>query len=66
MTEGNREQTAASSRDLLEQDTEFYEAVTAVLAGMPPGSTVQEALRSPVGERARQKWVLKYGRQPPL
>ena len=48
------------------QETEFYEALTAVLAKLPPGATVDDALRSPAGERARRKWMLKYGREAPL
>jgi len=51
---------------LREQETEFYETLIAVLANLPPGSTVDDALRSPAGERARQKWTLKYGREAPL
>jgi hypothetical protein len=51
---------------LREQETEFYETLTAVLANLPPGSTVDDALRSPAGERARRKWMLKYGREAPL
>ena len=48
------------------QDTEFYVALTAVLTDLPPGSTVDDALRSPAGARARRKWMLKYGREAPL
>ena len=48
------------------QEAEFYEALTGVLASLPPGTTVEDALRSPVGVRMRRKWTLKYGREAPL
>jgi hypothetical protein len=51
---------------LREQETEFYETLTAVLVNLAPGATVDDALRSPAGERARRKWMLKYGREAPL
>ena len=38
----------------------------ALLAAMPRGTTVWEALASEAGQRLRTKWMLKYGRQPPL
>ena len=45
---------------------EFYQAIMAVLAAMPPGSTVADAITSETGQRARSKWTLKYGREAPL
>ena len=54
------------SAELRRQETEFYEAITAVLAALPKGSTVAEALATQKGQRIRTKWMLKYGRQPPL
>lgn len=38
----------------------------AVLAALPRGTTVEEALASGAGQRVRTKWMLKYGRQLPL
>ena len=52
--------------ELRRQEAEFYEALTRVLAAMPRGTTVEAALNSAEGQRARTKWMLKYGRQPPL
>ena len=57
---------ASPSHVLRMQEAEFYEALTVLLASTPRGTTVDEALRSPKGQRLRQKWTLKYGRQPPL
>ena len=57
---------AEIEKSLRAQETEFYEALTAVLAKLPPGSTIGDALRSPAGARARRKWMLKYGREAPL
>ena len=48
------------------QEMEFYEALLAVLTAMPSGTTVADALASHAGQRARTKWMLKFGRQPPL
>ena len=42
---------------------EFYQAIMAVLAAMPPGNTVSDAIGSEAGQRARHKWTLKYGRE---
>lgn len=66
MTPGDREPEATTPSILRAQEAEFYEAVTAVLATMSAGSTVQDALDTPAGQRLRTKWMLKYGRQPPL
>jgi hypothetical protein len=54
------------SIELRKQESEFYELVMAVMARMPAGTTVAEALETPEGERVRRKWSFKYGRQPPL
>lgn len=54
------------SAELRRQETEFYEAFMAVLAAMPRGTTVPEALASDRGHRIRMKWMLKFGRRPPL
>ena len=54
------------SRELREQEAEFYQDVVAVLADMPFGTPVPEALASEAGQRVRLKWSLKYGRRPPL
>jgi hypothetical protein len=51
---------------LRDQEAAFYQAVLLLLARMPPGTTVEQALASDEGWRVRQKWTLKYGRQPPL
>lgn len=53
-------------RGLRQEEVEFYEAVTALLAEMPRGTPVADALASPAGQRIRTKWMLKYGRRPPL
>ncbi len=68
VAEGVPEQRASStgSRALREQEAEFYEAVIALLASMPTGTTVLEALETETGQRIRRKWSLKHGRQPPL
>ena len=55
--------TAAEFR---EQEAEFYKAVVQLLSEMAFGATVADALSSPAGQRIRTKWMLKYGRQPPL
>ena len=60
------QQPSTPPAELRRQEAEFYEALMAVLAAMPPGTTVQAALASKEGQRARIKWMLKYGRQPPL
>ena len=52
--------------ELRRQEAEFYQALTAVLAAMPRGTTVEAALASKAGQRLRTKWMLKFGRQPPL
>ena len=39
--------------------------IMAVLAAMPHGTTVPED-RLGGGQRARRKWMLKYGREAPL
>ena len=52
--------------ELRRQEAEFYLALMAVLAAMPRGTTVEQALASDAGQRVRTKWMLKYGRQPPL
>ena len=57
---------STTSTELRRQEMEFYEAVIAVLAAMPSGTTVSEALASDAGQRARSKWKLKFGRRPPL
>ena len=59
-------QPSTESTELRRQETEFYEAVLAVLAAMPPGRTVSDAIASEAGQRARRKWTLKYGREAPL
>jgi hypothetical protein len=62
-----RELPAASNRSMLrDQEAEFYEAVLLLLSRMPSGTPVERALASMEGQRIRQKWALKYGRQPPL
>jgi hypothetical protein len=60
------EQPSTESTELRRQETEFYEALLVVLAAMPRGSTLSDALASEAGQRARRKWTLKYGRQAPL
>ena len=54
------------STDLRLEEAEFYEQVMRVLASLPPGTTVAEALDTPQGQRVRTKWMFNYGRQPPL
>jgi hypothetical protein len=63
---GDQPEHASVSHALRVQEAEFYEWVMALLATMPAGTTVAEALATPEGQRVRQKWALKYGRQPPL
>ncbi len=57
---------ASTSHALRAQEVEFYEWVMALLASMPPRTPVAKALATPEGQRIRTKWMLKYGRQPPL
>lgn len=64
-TEGDRE-ALATSVELRIQEAEFYEAVMELLSEMASGTTVSDALGSSEGQRIRTKWMLKYGRQPPL
>ena len=52
--------------ELRRQEGEFFEALARLLAARPPGTTVPEVLASDAGQRVRTKWMLKYGRQPPL
>ena len=59
-------QPRKEATDLRRQEMEFYEAVLVVLSAMPPGSTVEHAMASEAGQRARRKWTLKYGREAPL
>jgi hypothetical protein len=66
MTTGDRQPETATPDPFRAQEAEFSQAITAVLATMPRGATVQEALHSLAGQRARTKWMLKYGRPPPL
>ena len=65
MTNGERLLSTESS-ELRRQEVKFYEAILAVLAAMPPGSTVADALASEAGQRARTQWTRKYGREAPL
>ena len=60
------QQPSTPPAELRRQEAEFYEAVTALLAAMPRGTTVEEVLASDAGQRVRKKWMLKYSRQPPL
>jgi hypothetical protein len=60
------QQPSTPPAELRRQEAEFYEALTALLAAMPPGTTVPEALASKAGQRLRTKWMLKWGRQAPL
>ena len=60
------QQPSVPPAELRRQEAEFYEALMAVLAAMPRGTTVPEANASDAGQRIRKKWMLKYGRQPPL
>ena len=57
---------STESTELRRQESEFYQAIIAVLAAMPRGSTVEDAIASEAGQRARTKWALKYGREAPL
>ena len=66
MTTEDRSDDAEIQNTLRAQEAEFYEALTAVLANLPPGTTIDDALRSSAGARARRKWMLKYGREAPL
>lgn len=66
MTTADREDDAEIQNTLRGQEAEFYEALTALLANLPRGTTIEGALRSPAGARARRKWMLKYGREAPL
>ena len=66
MTTGEARQPSTESMTLRLQEMEFYEGMMEVLAAMPPGSTVEDAIASEAGQRARTKWTLKYGRQAPL
>ena len=59
-------QPSTERTELRRQEVEFYEAIMAVLAAMPPGSSVSDALASEAGQRAFRKWTLKYGREAPL
>ena len=66
-TEEPRELPAMGlSAALREQEAEFYQALILLVRRMPPGTTIEHALASDEGWRIRQKWALKYGRQPPL
>ena len=57
---------STESTELRRQEMEFYQAIMALLAAMPPGNTVSDAIGSEAGQRARHKWTLKYGREAPL
>ena len=59
-------QPRQESAELRRQEKEFYEAIVVVLGAMPRGSTVEDAIASEAGQRARRKWTLKYGREAPL
>ena len=59
-------QPSTEATELRRQEMEFYQAIMAVLAAMPRGSTVSDAIASEPGRRARAKWALKYGREAPL
>lgn len=65
MTTGEA-QPSTESFDLRRQEMEFYEAMVTVLAAMPSGSTLSDALACEAGQRVRRKWTLKYGRESPL
>ena len=60
------QQPSVPPAELRRQEAEFYEAIVAVLATMPRGSTVSDAITSEAGQRARTKWRMKYGREAPL
>ena len=66
MTSGETQPSTPESSELRRQEVEFYEAILLVLAAMPRGSTVADAIASQAGQRARRKWALKYGREAPL
>jgi hypothetical protein len=63
---GGQPNEAAHEDELRRQDVELYQGLTVLLADMPAGTTLDEALRSPKGHRVRRKWELKYGRDAPL
>jgi hypothetical protein len=58
-------QPVRPAEELLRQEKEFYESVTALLVRMRVTS-VSEALATEAGQRLRRKWMFKYGRRPPL
>ncbi len=60
------QQPSLPPAELRRQEAEFYEALARLLAARPRGTTVPEVLASDAGQRIRTKWMLKYGRQPPL
>ena len=60
------EQPSMPPAELRRQEAEFYQALMAVVASMPRGTTLEAALASQAGQRLRTKWMLKYGRQPPF
>ena len=57
-------QPSTEPTELPRQEMEFYEAIMPVLAAMPRGSSVSDAIASEAGQRAHRKWTLKYGRGP--
>lgn len=59
-------QPSPTSSELRRQEMQFYEALMALHATLPKGSTVAEALATKEGQRIRTRWMLKYGRPPPL
>jgi len=60
------QQPSIPPTELRRQEAEFYEALAVLLAARPRGTTVPDVLASEEGQRMRMKWMLKYGRQPPL
>jgi hypothetical protein len=48
-----------------EQEIELYKAILDVLAKLPPGSIVADALATDEVRLIRRKWELKYGRKAP-
>jgi hypothetical protein len=66
MTSEDRADNLEIQDTLRVQEADFYQALTAILVNLPPGATIDDALRSPAGERVRRKWMLKYGREAPL
>ena len=60
------QQPSLPPAELRRQEAEFYQALMAVLTTMPRGTDLEAALASRAGQRVRTKWMLKYGRQPPL